>query len=107
MQHVDPAECQHASIDYRSNVIRVGRISSDRLADAAFRLGNPLGLERGIEIDIGGEDSGPSRAKSTAVALPLPQPGPLDSAPETNAALSVSRSPMLSSYGGRGSLARR
>jgi hypothetical protein len=30
----------------------------------------------------------PSQAKSTAVALPLPQPGPLDPAPETRATLS-------------------
>src|SRR5215471_4700898 len=39
----------------------------------------------------------PSRAKSTAVALPLPQPGPLEPAPETKATLSLSRSPMCSS----------
>src|ERR1700757_687153 len=48
----------------------------------------------------------PSLAKSTAVALPLPQPGPLDPAPETSATLSLSRSPMLSSSVGQESLAR-
>ena len=40
----------------------------------------------------------PSRAKSTAVALPLPQPGPLDPAPETSATLFLSRSAIDSSY---------
>src|SRR5579862_7654192 len=33
----------------------------------------------------------PSRAKVTAVALPLPQPGPIEPAPTTNAVLSLSR----------------
>src|SRR5436190_1287996 len=33
----------------------------------------------------------PSRAKVTAVALPLPQPGPIDPAPTTIAALPLSR----------------
>src|SRR5438132_2767732 len=34
----------------------------------------------------------PSRAKVTAVALPLPQPGPIEPAPTTIAVLSLSRS---------------
>src|ERR1700760_3558247 len=34
----------------------------------------------------------PSRAKVTAVALPLPQPGPIDPAPTTIATLPLSRS---------------
>src|SRR5438046_785081 len=34
----------------------------------------------------------PSRAKVTAVALPLPQPGPIDPAPTTIAVLPLSRS---------------
>src|SRR2546428_10119284 len=41
----------------------------------------------------------PSRAKVTAVALPLPQPGPIDPAPTTIAVLPLSRcidfSPLL------------
>src|SRR5262249_42981152 len=37
----------------------------------------------------------PSRAKRTAVALPLPQPGPIDPAPTTIATLPLSRSGML------------
>src|SRR5215831_14246335 len=41
---------------YRSNVICAGHISSDRLADAAFRLDDPLGLERRIAVDVRGED---------------------------------------------------
>jgi hypothetical protein len=56
VQNVDQAKCQDASIDYRSNVIRAGHISSDRLADAAFRFDDLLGLERRIDIDIGYED---------------------------------------------------
>src|SRR5712691_14899 len=36
----------------------------------------------------------PSRAKVTAVALPLPQPGPIDPAPTTIATLPLSRSGM-------------
>ena len=36
----------------------------------------------------------PSRAKSPAVALPLPQPGPLEPAPETKATLFLSHSSM-------------
>src|SRR5688500_13909828 len=36
----------------------------------------------------------PSRAKQTAVALPLPQPGPLEPAPSTIATLSLRRSAM-------------
>src|SRR5262245_59643772 len=38
----------------------------------------------------------PSRAKVTAVHLPLPQPGPLDPAPTTIATLSFSRPAMTS-----------
>jgi hypothetical protein len=38
----------------------------------------------------------PSRAKVTAVALPLPQPGPIEPAPITIATLSRKRSPMMS-----------
>src|SRR5215471_8675227 len=53
---VDPAECQDASIDYRGNIVRAVHISSDRLADAAFHLDDPLGFERLIEVDIGCED---------------------------------------------------
>src|ERR1700692_2315828 len=34
----------------------------------------------------------PSRAKVTAVALPLPQPGPIEPAPTTKAVLPLSRS---------------
>src|SRR6266404_4842376 len=34
----------------------------------------------------------PSRAKVTAVALPLPQPGPIEPAPTTSAVLPLSRS---------------
>src|SRR5439155_9603875 len=45
----------------------------------------------------------PSRAKVTAVALPLPQPGPIDPAPTTIAVLPLSRpidffSPCKSSF---------
>src|ERR1051325_6208156 len=36
----------------------------------------------------------PSRAKVTAVALPLPQPGPIEPAPATSATLSFRRSGM-------------
>src|SRR5215831_4690642 len=36
----------------------------------------------------------PSRANVTAVAFPLPQPGPIDPAPTTSATLSFSRSAM-------------
>src|SRR5688572_6031076 len=39
----------------------------------------------------------PSRAKSTAVALPLPQPGPTEPAPITSAVLPASRPAMPSS----------
>ena len=39
----------------------------------------------------------PSRAKSTAVALPLPQPGPIEPAPVTSATLSLSRAAMAKS----------
>src|SRR5262249_13864409 len=56
VQHVDPPECPDASIDYRSNVICAGHISSDRLADTSFRLDDSLAFERHIEIDIGGDD---------------------------------------------------
>jgi hypothetical protein len=38
----------------------------------------------------------PSRAKVTAVALPLPQPGPIEPAPTTIAVLPLSRSIDLS-----------
>jgi hypothetical protein len=56
VQHIGPTKRRDTSLDYRSNVIRTARISSDRFADATFRLDDPLGLERGIEIDIGCED---------------------------------------------------
>ena len=42
-----------ASINYRGNIVRAGHISSDCLADAAFRLDNSLSFEHRIEIDIG------------------------------------------------------
>src|SRR3984893_6906932 len=40
----------------------------------------------------------PSRAKVTAVALPLPQPGPIEPAPTTIAVLPLSRSIAFSRY---------
>jgi hypothetical protein len=40
----------------------------------------------------------PSRANSTAVALPFPQPGPLEPASATISTLSFSRSPILSLF---------
>src|SRR5262252_6435080 len=40
----------------------------------------------------------PSRAKVTAVALPLPQPGPIEPAPTTIATLPLSRSIMVSLF---------
>src|ERR1700681_2048939 len=40
----------------------------------------------------------PSRAKVTAVALPLPQPGPIEPAPTTIAVLPLSRSIDLSLF---------
>jgi hypothetical protein len=42
VKHVNSTKCQDARIDYRSNVIRAGHISSDCLADATFRLDDPL-----------------------------------------------------------------
>ena len=86
-----------ASVDCRSNVSRAGHITSDCLPDAVIRHDDSLGLERGIEIDIGCEDPCSLTGKSATVALPLPQPGPLEPAPETNVTLCLSRSPMLSS----------
>ena len=63
VKYVDPAECQYASIDHRSNVIRTGHVSSNRLADAAFRLDYSLGLEGGSEIDVDRDDSCPFAGK--------------------------------------------
>src|SRR4029077_2490154 len=40
----------------------------------------------------------PSRAKVTAVALPLPQPGPIEPAPTTIATLPLSRSIVFSLF---------
>src|SRR5215510_10660411 len=40
----------------------------------------------------------PSRAKVTAVALPLPQPGPIEPAPTTIATLPLSRSILFSLF---------
>ena len=40
MQHIDPTKRRDTSINYRRNVIRAGHVSSDCLADAAFRLGS-------------------------------------------------------------------
>jgi len=93
VQHVDPAECGDAGIDHASDVIRAEHITSDCLAHAAFRLDDPLGLDGDIGLMSTAGTPAPSRAKSTAVALPL---RPLEPAPETNATLSLSRSTMLS-----------
>jgi hypothetical protein len=93
-----------ASIDDRGNVLRTGHISSDRFADAAFRLDNSIGFERGIEIDIGCENLCSLTGEEHRRRLTVPQPGPLEPAPESSAtfSLSLSRSPMLSSSGGQG-----
>jgi hypothetical protein len=77
----------------RSDIIGTGHVPGDDLADAALALDDPFGLDGGIEVEV----FAPSRPKSAAVALPLPQPGPLEPAPETSATFSLSRSPMLSS----------
>ena len=45
VQHVDPASCREAGVDYRSDVIGTGRVPGDRLADATLGLNDLLGLE--------------------------------------------------------------
>jgi hypothetical protein len=106
VQHVDAAECLETGVNDGSDIFGTRHVPRDRLADAALRFDDPLRFEGRFEIDISCGNLCPSRANSTAVALPLPHPGPLDPAPETSATLSLSRSPMLSSCVVRRSLAR-
>src|SRR5262249_11345780 len=75
VKHVDPAKCQDASIDYRSNVVRAGHISSDCLADPPSASIILLVSSTESRLISAARNFAPSRAKSTAVALPLPHPG--------------------------------
>jgi hypothetical protein len=94
----DPAEGRDAGIDYRGDIAGTRHVSRDCLTETALRLDDPVGLEGRVEILMSAAKIfAPSRAKSTAVALPLSQPGPLEPAPETSATFSLSRSPMASS----------
>src|SRR6516162_256691 len=55
VQHVDPAECRHAGVDHGGNVMGKRHVSGDRFANAALALYDPLGLDGGVEVDVGGQ----------------------------------------------------
>src|SRR5207248_10322951 len=54
VQYVDPAKFGNAGVDYRNDIIGTGHVSGDRHADAALALDDPFGLDRGIEVEVGG-----------------------------------------------------
>ena len=89
----------------RPNAVR--QASTIALTDALFGHVAFMGADRAAELGdardrllhrlavlVGGEDLGAFRANSTAVARPLPQPGPTHPAPVTSATLSCRRPAM-------------
>ena len=91
VEHVDAAPFGHAGVDHRLDVgvLRGIGLERHRLAALPFpgRSG-PTVSSAAARLRSTHITRAPSRAKVTAVHLPLPQPGPLEPAPTTIATLS-------------------
>jgi hypothetical protein len=94
-QNVDPAVGVQAFLDKTFHVFGPGYIRAKADCIAALAFNDVRGFAGSISAISTAKTLAPSLAKRTAVALPLPQPGPLEPAPITIAILSLSR-PLMS-----------